>query len=434
MRIVHLTPGTGTFHCGSCLRDNALIKALRARQHDAMMVPLYLPLVTDGTAANPEQGVQVGGISLFITQKMPWFAHMPGFVHRFLNKPQRLRMAAKRMGMTSPKMLGEMTVGSLLGEKGRQWGEWKKLIDWLKTEPKTDVVSLSNSLLSGLARPLSQLGVKVVCSLQGEDSFLDTLPEPWLSQAWEAMRENAQYVTRFIAPSQYYAELMQKRLGVGPEKMAVVPNGMDVTPFPAAEPDPNFPTIGFFARMIHGKGLTLLVDAFIDLMKRGTLPRLKLKIGGAVTAVDVKYVEGLKKKLKAANCLQRVEFHPNLTFDQKVRFFRDLTVFSVPATYGEAFGHYVLEAVASGIPVVQPRHGAFPELIAATKGGVLCKPDDVTSLADTLEELLLDDQQREQCSIQGMAHVREEFTAARMAERFEQVLHEAVSPGTPATK
>ncbi len=427
MRIVHLTPGTGTFHCGSCLRDNVLIKALRVRKHDATMVPLYLPLVTDGTAASPEQGVQVGGISLFITQKLPWFSRMPGFVHRFLNKPQRLRNAAKRMGMTSPKALGEMTVGSLLGEKGRQWGEWRKLVAWLKSEPKTEVVSLSNSLLSGLAKPLSELGAKVVCSLQGEDSFLDTLPEPYLTQAWDAMRENAKYVTRFIAPSRYYAELMQKRLGVGPEKMAVVPNGMEVTPFPSAEPDPNVPVIGFFARMIHGKGLTLLVDAFIDLAKRGTLPRLRLKIGGAVTAVDEKYIEGLKQKLKDANCLQRVAFHPNLTFDQKVRFFRDLTVFSVPATYGEAFGLYVIEAVASGIPVVQPRHGAFPELIASTKGGVLCEPDNAKSLADTLEKLLLDDQQREQYSIQGMAQVREEFTAARMAERFEQVLNEAVA-------
>ena len=397
------------------------------RKHDALMVPLYLPLVTDGMAASPELGVQVGGISLFLTQKFPWFAKLPGFVHRFINSPERLRSAAKRMGMTSPKALGEMTVGSLLGDQGRQWGEWKKLIAWLKTEPKTDVISLSNSLLTGLAKSLStELGAKVVVSLQGEDSFLDTLPEPYLTQAWDAMRANAEYVAKFVAPSHYYADLMQKRLGVGPEKMAVVPNGLEVTPFPSAEPDPNVPVIGFFARMIHGKGLTTLVDAFIDLVKRGTLPRARLKIGGAVTAVDERYIEGLKAKLSQANCLQRVEFHPNLTFDQKVRFFRDLTVFSVPATYGEAFGLYVIEAVASGIPVVQPDHGAFPELIAATKGGMLCKPDDAKALADALETLLLDDQQREQYSIQGMAQVRSEFTAARMAERFEAVLNEVV--------
>jgi hypothetical protein len=41
MRILHLTPGTGNFHCGSCLRDHALIKALRVRGHDALMAPLY---------------------------------------------------------------------------------------------------------------------------------------------------------------------------------------------------------------------------------------------------------------------------------------------------------------------------------------------------------------------------------------------------------
>lgn len=425
MRIIHLTPGTGSFHCGSCLRDNVLIKALRVRGHDALMVPLYLPLVTDGMAANPEQPVQVGGISLFLTQKFPWFAKMPAFVHRFLNAPERLRMASKRMGMTSPRALGEMTVGSLLGERGRQWGEWKKLIDWLKTEPKTDVISLSNSLLTGLAKSLStELGAKVVVSLQGEDSFLDTLPEPYLTQAWAAMRENAKYVAKFVAPSQYYADLMAKRLDVGPEKMAVVFNGLEATPFPVAEPDPNVPVIGFFARMIHGKGLTTLVDAFIDLVKRGTLPRVKLKVGGSVTAVDEKYVEGLKQKLAAAGCLQRVDFYPNLTLDQKLRFFRDLTIFSVPATYGEAFGLYVIEAIASGVPVVQPDHAAFPELVAATRGGMVCRPDDPKALADALERLLLDDQQREQYSLQGMAQVRSEFTATRMAERFEKVLED----------
>ncbi len=77
MRILHLTPGTGSFHCGSCLRDNALVKALRARGHDAMMVPLYLPLVTDADEANPEQAVRVGGVGLFLQQKFPWFRFMP---------------------------------------------------------------------------------------------------------------------------------------------------------------------------------------------------------------------------------------------------------------------------------------------------------------------------------------------------------------------
>lgn len=423
MRILHLTPGTGNFHCGSCLRDHALIKALRSRGHDAIMAPLYLPLVTDREAPNPEIGIRVGGISLYLQQKLPWFRFMPRFIHRWLDKPERLRFASKFMGMTSPKDLGEMSLGALQGEGGRQWPEWKRLIEWIRTEGRPDVISLSNSLLMGLCPAIERdLGIPVVVSLQGEDSFLDTLIEPYRSQSWSAMRVNAQHVSRFVAPSQFYARVMQEKLGVGAEKMAVVYNGLDANSFGVAEPDPNWPVIGYFARMIHGKGLTTLVDAYIELAKRGTVPRVKLKIGGAKTAADDKYVNGLKKKLQQAGLTQRVEWHPNLNFTDKVKFFRNLTVMSVPATYGEAFGLYIVEAMASGVPVVQPDHGAFPELIAASGGGVLCAPDDVGSLADALETLLQDDHQREQITNKGLQGVRNEFSAARMAERFDEVL------------
>jgi glycosyltransferase involved in cell wall biosynthesis len=426
MRVLHLTPGTGNFHCGSCLRDNALIKALRVRGHDAIMSPLYLPLVTDREEASPDQPIRVGGISLYFQQKMPWFHRLPRFVHRWLNRPGLLKFAAKGMGMTSAKMLGEMTVGSLKGREGKQWGEWHQLIDWIKQEAKPDVVSLSNSLLSGLAPALAEeVGVPVLVSLQGEDSFLDTLIEPWRSEAWEAMQTNARSVSRFIAPSAFYQRLMAERLGVPLEKIAVLPNGLDLTPFPVAEADPNWPTIGYLARMIHGKGLGTLVDAFIELTRRKSLPRVRLRIGGAFTPMDEAYVREQQAKLAAAGCAERVTWHPNLSFEEKMRFLGELSVFSVPATYGEAFGLYVVEALASGVPVVQPDHGAFPELVTVTGGGLLCRPDDVASLADQLEVVLKDESLRDQLVNRGRAAARNEFTAARMAERFEEVMTSA---------
>lgn len=432
MRILHLTPGTGNFHCGSCLRDHALIKALRVRGHDALMAPLYLPLVTDREFGAQELPVQIGGISLFLQQKMPWFHRLPRFLHRWLNSAEKLRLAARFMGMTSPKVLGEMTLGALLGPAGRQWGEWHQIIDWIraeqKAEGKIDVVSLSNSLLTGLAPAIEkELDIPVIVSLQGEDSFLDTLPEPFRTQCWAAMQQNACSVRTFVAPSRFYAEHMRQRLDVGAEKMKVLPNGIDTTAFTTSSPDPNWPVIGYFARMIHGKGLTTLVDAFIDLAKRNSVPRLKLRIGGAKTAADERYVASLQKKLAAAGLANRVEWHPNVSFKEKVHFFHDLTVFSVPATYGEAFGLYVIEAAASGVPFVQPDHGAFPELVEATQGGMLCPPDDPKALADCLESLLNDDERREQMSKNGINRVRQEFSATRMAERFEALLLEAAA-------
>jgi glycosyltransferase involved in cell wall biosynthesis len=427
MRLLHLTPGTGNFHCGSCLRDNALIKALRVRGHDALMSPLYLPLVTDREEASPGEPIRVGGISLYLQQKMPWFHRMPRFVHGWLNRPRLLRFAAKGMGMTSARMLGEMTVGSLKGREGRQWGEWHRLIDWIKFEAKPDVVSLSNSLLSGLAPALAdEAGVPVLVSLQGEDSFLDTLEEPWRQEAWDAMRTNACSVSQFIAPSVFYQGVMAQRLGVARDRIAVVPNGLDLVPFPIAEADPNQPTIGYLARMIHGKGLGILVDAFIELVRRQSLPRVRLRVGGAFTAVDETYVKELKAKLAAAGCAERVSWHPNLSFQEKLKFLSELSVFSVPATYGEAFGLYVVEAMACGVPVIQPDHGSFPELIEGTGGGLLCRPDDAGSLADQLENVLKDETLREVLVNSGRAAARSSFTASRMAERFEAVMQVAL--------
>jgi glycosyltransferase involved in cell wall biosynthesis len=423
MKILHFTPGTGHFHCGSCLRDHALIRALRNRGHEAVMAPLYLPLVTDREIANPELPVLVGGLRLYVQEKLPWVRHLPRGALRFLDSPSLLRYAAKKSSMTHARDLGRMTLGALEGEAGRQWPEWRRVLDWAVQEVRPDVVSLSNSLLCGLAPVLQrELGVPVVVSLQGEDSFLDTLVEPYQQRSWAALAERARSVTRFIAPSAFYAEHMRQRLGLAADAVSVVPNGIETTAFSPAKPDPNWPTIGFFARMIQGKGLTLLVRAFIQLCQRGDLPRVRLKIGGAQTQDDLAYQDSLQKEIHAAGLTERVEWLPNLSFNEKVTFFRDLTVFSVPAIYGEAFGLYVLEALASGVPVVQPRTGAFPEILEQTGGGLLCEPEDVTSLADALQKLLLDEPLRVQKIQSGLAAVRQDFSAIKMAQRFEELL------------
>ncbi len=100
-------------------------------------------------------------------------------------------------------------------------------------------------------------------------------------------------------------------------------------------------------------------------------------------------------------------FSPNPNRAEKIAFLSGLTVLSVPATYGEAFGLYVLEALAAGVPVVQPRHGAFPEILAATGGGILCEPNDPRALADAFESLLLDPTQARALGEQGQIAVRE---------------------------
>jgi glycosyltransferase involved in cell wall biosynthesis len=167
--------------------------------------------------------------------------------------------------------------------------------------------------------------------------------------------------------------------------------------------------------MCRDKGLDTLVEAFIEVKRRGRVPRLKLHIGGSCGPGDEPFVKELRRRLAEAGYIGETVFVPNPGRAEKISFLSALTAFSVPALYGEAFGLYVIEALAAGVPVVQPRHGAFPEIIASTGGGVLCEPGDAKALAGSLEQLLLDPAHARQLGEAGQRAVFEKFTAEAMA-------------------
>jgi glycosyltransferase involved in cell wall biosynthesis len=108
----------------------------------------------------------------------------------------------------------------------------------------------------------------------------------------------------------------------------------------------------------------------------------------------------------------------------KVRFLQGLDVLSVPSPYLEPKGMYVLESLAAGVPVVQPRHGAFPEILEKTGGGVLFEPDDVNALADAILPLREDRARTAQLGREGAEGVRRHYGVARMAERALEVCRE----------
>lgn len=427
LRILQLTPGTGDFHCGSCLRDSALVRGLRARGHDALMVPLYLPHVLEEQDAPPETPIFLGGISVFLDQKFPGLRNRPAWTDRALGHPRLLRWCARFAGMTSPADLGASTVSMLRGAEGAQARELDRLLAWLQPQPGFDVVCLSNSLLAGMAPRLKKaLGAPIVCSLQGEDSFLDGLPEPHRSKAWNLLTECAGHVDQFAAVSQYFAALMQRRLALDPGRVTVTYPGLRVDDFAPTAARPANPTIGYLARLHPIKGLGALVDAFLELKRRGSIPGLRLRAAGAMTVTDARYVDGLRNIIAKAGFAADTEFLPNVTRNQKIEFLRSLTALSVPATYGEAFGAYVLEALAAGVPVVQPDHAAFPEILGLTGGGTLYNPQQPGALANAIEQVF----QRLDVSRQHAANARgtvaAKFSEERMTDAFEQVLLRAV--------
>src|SRR3989441_239051 len=385
------------------------------------MVPLYLPMTLDEEDQSRGTPIFFSGINVYLEQKSSLFRHAPDWLHRLLESPALLRWAAGKAAKTQPHEVGELTISMLRGEEGNQSRELDELIGWLKEHPPPDVICLSNALLVGLVRKLKQeLRSAVVCMLQGEDYFLDTLPQSQRELAWKTLAERAAEVDVFIAPSRYFADLMGKRLKLPADRVHVVFNGINLEGYHTVEPTPNpsqegskrssapgqfpsseglgvgkatstqgTPVLGYFARMCREKGLDRLVEAFILLKRREGTKNLKLRVGGGCGPSDEPFVNVLRERLKTNGVLHDAEFHPNPDRTAKLELLRSLAVFCVPALHGEAFGLYVIEALASGVPVVQPRAASFPELIEATEGGLLYEAGDVKSLADAIEGLVL---------------------------------------------
>src|SRR5437762_395886 len=175
-------------YCGNCFRDNALIGALRTLGHSAVMVPLYLPLTLDEADNSAGTPLFFNGLNVYLEQKSAFFRNAPRWLHDALASPGLLKWAAGKAAKTRAADLGQITLSMLRGEEGNQARELDELIAWLRKQPKADVFCLSNALLLGLVRELKkELGVPIVCMLQGEDTFLDALPEVERTQCWKTM-------------------------------------------------------------------------------------------------------------------------------------------------------------------------------------------------------------------------------------------------------
>jgi len=439
MRLLSITAGAGAMYCGSCLRDNALAAELMARGHDVSLLPVYTPTLTDELNVSDHR-VFFGGISVYLQQHVPLFRHTPAIFDRVWDAPAVLRTVAGRsMSAVDPRFLGAMTVSMLRGEDGFQSKEIVKLVEWLRGRPPFDLIVLPNSLLLGLAPPLVRaLGRPVCCTLQGEDLFLEGLPAEDREQSLRLIRSHRDSVARFIAVSDFYAEHMAGYLGLPRARIRTVPLGIHVAEEAAdtaSRPQPPF-TVGFFARIAPEKGLHQLAEAYALMRRDGRLPAARLEAAGYLAPEHHDYLEKIQAGLAAAGLAAEFRYHGALDRETKMRFLRSLDVASVPSPYPEPKGMSVLEALSCGTPVVQPRHGAFPELLGRTGGGVLFAPGDVTALAAAIVALHDDPDQRKALGEQGARGVRREYSVGRMAERaievYDEAVREAASAAAPA--
>ena len=426
MKIVYLAAGAAGMYCGSCLHDNTLTAAMRELGEDMALVPTYTPIRTDEVDQS-EKLVLFGGINVYLQEKLSLFRHTPRFIDRWFDAPWLLNLVSKLPFSVQAEKLGGLTVSMLLGEAGHIRKEVDKLVDWLVAEGPPDVVHLSNALLIGMAREIERrLNRPVVCSLSGEDIFLDKLLPKFQRQAQDAMRERAGDVTAFVALNNYYADYMADYMAFDRSRVRVIPHGLKLAghgkrqPRAAGEPF----TIGYFARICPEKGLHHLCEAFRLLAGDASLPPLRLRAAGYLGAGDRKYLAELQAKVASWGLADRFEYQGELSRDAKIAFLQSLDVMSVPTVYRESKGLSILEALANAVPVVLPRHGTFPDVVADTAGGVLHEPENPADLARVLKELILAPTRGEELGHRGQQAIHSRYNDRLMAERHRDFYRE----------
>jgi glycosyltransferase involved in cell wall biosynthesis len=431
MKILSITAGAAGMYCGSCARDNAVAAELNRRGHDVTLVPVYTPTRTDEPNMSRKR-VLFGGISVYLQQYVPLFRKTPRFLDRIWDSPRVIGAFAGRAVSNDPRLLGDLTISMLRGREGVLRKEFDKLLDWLGNEPLPDIINLPNSLLIGLAAPLRQmLRRPVCCTLQGEELFINGLISPYREQALDLIRQQIRDVDRFIAVSEYCARFMSDFLRIPGERIAVVPLGINMTGYSDKGDkgsDSSSPfRIGYFARVAPEKGLHLLADAYVRFRRMIGDASARLGAAGYTAPGHRKYLNDVRRKLEEKGLAAEFSYRGVLDRDGKIAFLQNLDVLSVPATYDEPKGMFLLEAMASGVPVLQPRRGAFIEIVEKTGGGLLLDPGNPESLADGFHALWRDRTAAAALAERAFYGVRAHYTVERSAERLLDVYEGAIA-------
>jgi len=182
----------------------------------------------------------------------------------------------------------------------------------------------------------------------------------------------------------------------------VIPNGVAVAAFAAAEPLPGWPqpggVVGFLGRLDEPrKGLPVLLEAFAKLASRR--PELRLLVAGPG---DAEPLRDLPTRLR-----KRVVPLGQLDEGDNARFFHSIDIYAAPHRGGESFGIVLLEAMAAGTPIVASDLAAFRRVLAGGRGGRLCRPGDAGALAEALDGLLEDPGARRTLVSSGRSLVRQ---------------------------
>ncbi|MEZ6095445.1 MAG: glycosyltransferase family 4 protein [Pirellulaceae bacterium] len=434
-RLIYLTAGAGGMYCGSCLHDNALAKAMARAGWDVQLVPFYTPIRTDESDVSVDR-IFFGGINVYLQQKIPLFRHLPKWLDGFLDNPRFIRRVTSKAIETDASTLGDMALSMLRGEKGNQRKEVKRVVDWLADE-NPDIILSSNLLITGFAPTLKRIAnIPIVVTLQGDDVFLNQLPEKDRAACLAQIRENNQSIDFFLTHSEAFRQQMSRYFDIPLERIVVTPLGIDTHDFRnltlTTRSQSQLRRIGYFARLAPEKGLHHLVEAFIELKRAPEYSDVRLRIAGWLSPEMNKYADEQFQRLRDAGLESQFQYEGVLSREDKLSFLQDIDLLCVPTEHEEPKGLFALEAMASGTPVVLPDKGALTELVEQSGGGIVYSAHNDANenrkrLVNALKILLDDEAKRKELGANARHFVLEQRDEVHMAQNTMDALTANIS-------
>jgi glycosyltransferase involved in cell wall biosynthesis len=429
MKIVYLITGSGgSFYCGNCYRDMLYVKSIRkVAGIQVSAIPLYLPPDNTEFGTDLDKNVFFGAISLYLREKVPFLRKMPAFLDKIFDATPMLKIAAKQAGTTRTEGLESLTLNMIKGDNSVRDNEVDRLVAYLIKDSKPDAIHLSNALIIGLASQLKKrLKIKIICSLQNEDDWIEEMVEPYRSKAWKMIGEESKNVDAFVSPSQYYKDFFISKTGVTGNNIHIVPSGIEPYIEIADSRKSHPPALGYYCRVNYQNGFDKLVDAFIKIKTLNKIPGLTLHVCGGFTSDDKPFIKEQLKKIRDSGNKEFVRVYHDFQGNSKQEFFSNIDIMSVPVHKYDAYGLYVLEANAAGVPVVQPGTGSFPEILEKTGGGVIYMPDSVEKLSEALIDLFENETLRKELGKNGRINVMEKLTLEKMSVGLSKVYQNSI--------
>jgi glycosyltransferase involved in cell wall biosynthesis len=365
---------------------------------------------------------------MFLREKVGFLKNMPPFMDKIVDSVPLLKLAARQAGATRTEGFEDLTLSMIEGDNAFRKHEVDRLVKYLMTDGKPDIIHLSNALILGLARQIKQrMNVRIVCSLLNEDDWKDEMTEPYQGNAWKLIAKEAVHVDSFITPSRYSKELFKRKTGLTGDNVHIMPLGFNPENTLQEKSGSASPSLGYFCRINSYNGFDKLTDAFIEIKSKNLVPELTLHVCGGYTGDDKPFISEQIKKIREHGFQKSVKIYPEFLGNKKLEFFANVDVISVPVRKYDGYGLYILEANGAGIPVAQPATGAFPEILEMTGGGLIYSPDSKEELVNTLVKLLNDRQLQKTLGETGKMNVKSKLSLETMSVALSDIYNRLIS-------